>query len=30
MQTNLLYYDDNLDTLRRYLSGTIRIQAPYR
>jgi len=30
MQTNLLYYDDNLDILRRYLSGTIRIQAPYR
>jgi len=30
MQTNLLSYRDNLDILRRYLSGTIRIQAPYR
>jgi len=27
---NLLYYGDNLDILRRYLSETIRIQAPYR
>ena len=30
MQTNLLSYRDNLDILRRYLPGTIRIQAPYR
>jgi len=27
MQTNLLSYRDNLDILRRYLSGTIRISS---
>ena len=30
LATNLISYGDNLDILRRYLPGTIRIQAPYR
>jgi hypothetical protein len=30
LATNVLYYGDNLDILRRYLTNTVRHMAAYR